>query len=114
MTAEWIGVVRVGLKVPAVDGEEALFLSRKGFGEEETEGQSDGWGQTPRPRAAGGGGRAPPRARLPSVLDMSRPRGGSEGRPDPTLSQDLHPQSLSEEQGKHALGLRGHPAALRL
>lgn len=43
MTTGRIGVVGVSLKVPAVDGEEALFLSRKGFQGEGREGQPD-WG----------------------------------------------------------------------
>lgn len=75
MTTGRIGVVGVGLKVPAVDGEEALFLSRKRFQGEGREGQPDWGGQDfPTPGSRGLRERVLPRAHLPSVLDTNSSR----------------------------------------
>lgn len=55
VTTGWHGIVRVGLEVQAVNGEEALLLSRTRHGKDRRWGQADSEDQRPSPRAAGWG-----------------------------------------------------------
>lgn len=98
------GVVRVCLEVQAVNGEDALFLSRKGCGKEETEGQPDCEGHTPSPRAAG---RASPRAQPPSTAAP-----GAAQSPPP-ITGSASPAPLRRAEGIVRSAPDGHAAAQR-